>query len=159
MISSCVITGSLAEFRTYLRVGLQRSPSPPCNIDVPFGKWFHPKLLTEDPCNTFFSAQPLPAGAKPPHARRRSCHSLPRGKQKKKTKQAVSHSHLICPLAIPLNLLSGNVAHQNTTQPSCLGPQVIPERRIRQRSLKGSKRGSGEWGGGMATADKKKKKN
>lgn len=29
--------------------------------------------------------------------------------------QAASHSHLLCPLAIPLNLLSGNVAHQHNT--------------------------------------------
>lgn len=144
MISSCVITGSLAEFRTCLRVGLQRSPSPACNIDVPFGRRFHPKLLTGDPCNTFFSAQPLPAGAKPPHAG--GVNVAPRHEGHTKKKQAASHSHLLCPLAIPLNLLSGNVAHQNTTQPSCLGPQLIPEKQMRQGSLKGRERSVGESG-------------
>lgn len=157
MISSCVITGSLAEFRTCLRVGLQRSPSPACNIDVPFGRRFHPKLLTGDPCNTFFrhsrsqlERNLLARAALAPLPTRHEGH-------KKKKKQAVSHSHLLCPLAIPLNLLSGNVAHQNTTQPSCLGPQLIPEKRMRQRSLKGREMvgGGSEWGKRMATADKK----
>lgn len=46
IISSCVITGSLAEFRACLSAGLQLFLSLGCNIDVPFG-WFYPKLLTE----------------------------------------------------------------------------------------------------------------
>lgn len=65
IISSCVITGSLAEFRTCLSVGLQHSLSLGCNIDVPFGRWFHPKLLT-GPLRTFL-ARLVPVGVKPPH--------------------------------------------------------------------------------------------
>lgn len=153
MISSCVITGSLAEFRTCLRVGLQRSPSPACNIDVPFGRRFHPKLLTGDPCNTFFRRcrSQLERGL----LTQAALTSLPATRDTKKP-GCVPLSPPLSSCHPPLNLLSGNVAHQNTTQPSCLGPQLIPEKRMRQRSLKGRERsGSESGGGGMATADKK----
>lgn len=51
IISSCVITGSLAEFRTCLSVGLQLSPSLGCNVDVPFGRQFSKLLI--GPLRTF----------------------------------------------------------------------------------------------------------
>lgn len=108
-IFSCVITGSLAEFRTCLSVGLQRSPSPACNIDVPFGRRFHPKLLTGPLCT--FSAQPVPAGVKPPHAGSVNVILHHEGHKKNSLlslTSSLSSRH-------PLNLLSGNLAHQNTT--------------------------------------------
>ena len=63
IISSCVITGSLAEFRMCLSGGLQLSLSLGRNIDVPFGRWFHPKLLT-GPLHAVL-AWPVPIGVKP----------------------------------------------------------------------------------------------
>lgn len=115
MISSCVITGSLAEFRTCLSVGLQRSPSPACNIDVPFGRRFHPKLLTGPLCT--FSAQPVPAGVKPPHAGSVNVILHHEGHKKQKKQKTSLRPPLTSSLSSrhPLNLLSGNLAHQNTT--------------------------------------------
>lgn len=60
IISSCVITGSLAEFRMCLSGGLQLSLSLGRNINAPFGRRFHPKLLT-GPLLTF-SAWLVPVG-------------------------------------------------------------------------------------------------
>lgn len=110
MISSCVITGSLAEFRTCLSVGLRRSPSPACNIDVPFGRRFHPKLLTGPSCT--FSAQPVPVGVKPPHAGSVNVILHHEGHKNTSLRPPLTSS---LSSRRPLNLLSGNLAHQNTT--------------------------------------------
>lgn len=139
MISSCVITGSLAEFRTCLSVGLQRSPSPPCNIDVPFGRRFHPKLLTGPLCT--FSAQPVPAGVKPPHAG--SVNVILHHEGHKNTSLRPPLASSLSSRHSPKSAVweFGPSKHNN---PAVSGPRLIPEKRMEQRSVKGKERAKEE---------------
>lgn len=114
IISSCVITGSLAEFRMCLSGGLQLSLSLGRNIDAPFGRRFHPKLLI-GPLLTFL-AWLVPVGVS-----RRSVKVILYHEGQKTSLCPLYSPHSSCHTP---NLLSGNLAHRNK-QPSGPRPPLI----------------------------------
>ncbi len=121
IISSCVITGSLAEFRTCLSGGLQLFRSLGRNIDVPFGRRFHPKPLT-GPLHAFFST----TGPRRSQTSQTGWLNIIVNHEGHK-KQPVPPSNLLTLPCYTLNLLSGNLAHRNK-QPSGLRATANPER-------------------------------
>lgn len=117
IISSCVITGSLAEFRICLSGGLQLSLSLGRNIDAPFGRRFHPKLFT-GPLLAFL-AWPVPVGVSPLTEAVLTSFSTMRDTKPACVPLYPPHSSCHTP-----NLLSGNLAHRNK-QPSGPAPPLI----------------------------------